>query len=327
MKPDERGQLLKRASIAGTILVFVVIVASSFLRLVQFGLGCEDWPACYGAAQTVPGVSTLAYASFIPWMRVLHRLAAGGIGMVALVVAVGVWGKPRRPATVLVAGAIVVFTLFLAFLGRSTSTLQLPAVTLGNVLGGMTMLGLFWWLRLECSTTRRNGTHALLFAGAFGLLLLALQFAVGTLVSANQASAACTGFPGCNMLAATGWDFAAFDPWRPAGRGDTVDAARQTLHMAHRWGAWIVLAYFGWLASLWWRRGIGRRALAAAALLLCVQFALGIAVVLLNVPLAVTVTHNGVSGLLLISLLTLVFHSRPADDAAVSAACQMVTSK
>lgn len=327
MTPDERRQLLERASIAGTILVFVVIVTSSFLRLVQFGVGCEDWPACYGAAQTVPGASSSAYAWFIPWMRVLHRLAAAGIGVLAIVVAFGAWGKPRRRAVTLVAAAIVGLTLFLAFLGRFATAPQLPAVTLGNVLGGMTMLGLFWWLSLECAIARRGGTHALLIAGIFGLLLLVLQFALGTLVSANQASAACTGFPGCSTAAAAGWDFAAFDPWRPASRGDPADAARQTLHMAHRWGAWSVLAYFGWLASLWWRRGISGRALAAAALLLCVQFALGIAVVLLDVPLAVTVAHNGVSGLLLVSLLTLVFHSRPADDAAVSSACQIATSK
>jgi cytochrome c oxidase assembly protein subunit 15 len=315
-----------RAAIAGTILVLVVIVTSSFLRLVQFGVGCEDWPSCYRVAQAAPGASLSPYARLTPWMRVLHRVAAAGIGVVVIVVAVGAWFKPRRPVVTLGAAALITLTLFLAVLGRMTTGSHLPAVTVGNVLGGMTMLGLFWWLWLEISAARRTGTPGIVLAGAFGLLMLALQFALGTLVSANQASAACTGFPGCNAVAAGAWDFAAFDPWRPPSPGDPSDAARQTLHMAHRWSAWLVLAYLGWLASLWWRRGIGGRTLAAAALLVCVQFGLGVAVVLGGVPLWVTVAHNGSAGLVLILLLTLVFHSRPAEDAAVSSACQTVTS-
>lgn len=329
MNANERQQLLARASAAGALLVLVVIVTSAFLRLVQFGVGCADWPACYGAAQLVPGTGSSAYARIVPWMRVMHRLAAAAVGVIALAVAVAAWSRPRRRVVVCVAAALLALTLFLAILGRATPGAQLPAVTLGNVLGGMAMLGLFWWLWLETSGLPCKGSPPLLLAGVFGLALLAVQFGLGTLVSANQASAACTNFPGCGAAAATaGWDFAAFDPWRLAGAGDAGKAARQTLHMAHRWGGWIALAYWGWLASLWWRRGVGERTLIAPALiLLCVQFGLGVAVVLLDVPLAVTVAHNGLAGVLLVVLLTLVFQSRPADEASVSAACQMVTSK
>jgi heme a synthase len=327
--PDERQRLLSRAALAGTILVFIVIVTSAFLRLVQFGVGCEDWPSCYGAAEPVAGAGASPYAKFSPWMRAAHRLAAAAVGVIALVAAVAAWLRPRRRAATIVAVALLALTLFLAVLGTATPGSRLPAVTLGNVLGGMTMLALFWWLRLETSTVRRTGAPAILLAGVFGLVLLALQFALGTLVSANHASAACAGFPGCNAAAPmTGRDFAAFDPWRLAGAGEAGDAARRTLHMAHRWGGWIVLAYLGGLALWWRRRGIGGRALiATATALLCAQFALGVAVVLFDVPLAVTVSHNGLAGLLLISLLSLVFQSRPADETGVSTACQIVTSK
>lgn len=329
MIADERQRLLARASVAGALLVLIVIVTSAFLRLVQFGVGCEDWPACYGAVQPVPDAGLSAYAKIVPWMRVAHRLAAAAVGVIALAVAVAAWGRPRHRAVIFVAAALLALTLFLAILGRATPGTQLPAVTLGNVLGGMAMLGLFWWLWLETSALPRGGSRPLLLAGVFGMVLLAVQFGLGTLVSANHASAACTDFPGCGATAATaGWDFAALDPWRLAGRGEAGEAARQTLHMAHRWGGGIVLAYCAGLASLWWRQGVGGRALiAAVVILLCIQFALGVAVVLLDVPLAVTVAHNGLAGVLLVAFLTLVFQSRPADEASVSAACQMVTSK
>lgn len=329
MSPGERQRLLARASAAGALLVLIVIVASAFLRLVQFGVGCADWPSCYAAAPPAPGADSSPYAMIVPWMRVAHRLAAAAVGVVVLAVTAATWSRPRRRTEILIAAALLALTLFLAVLGRATPGSQLPAVTLGNVLGGMAMLGLFWWLRLETTVLPRSGSPPLLLAGVFGLALLAVQFGLGTLVSVNHASAACPDFPGCGAAAATaGWDFAAFDPRRPAGSAGAGEAARQTLHMAHRWGGGIALAYFAWLASLWWRHGVGERArIAAAVTVLCVQFGLGVAVVLLDVPLTVTVAHNGLAGVLLVALLTLVFQSRPADDASVSAACQMVTSK
>jgi cytochrome c oxidase assembly protein subunit 15 len=329
MNANERRQLLARASAAGALLVLVVIVTSAFLRLVQFGVGCADWPACYGAVQLVPGAGSPAYAKIVLWMRVMHRLAAAAVGVIALAVAVAAWGRPRRRAVICVAAALLALTLFLAVLGRVTPSTQLPAVTLGNVLGGMAMLGLFWWLWLETSALPPRGSPPLLWASVLGLVLLAAQFGLGTLVSANHASAACPGFPGCGGVTTTaGWDYTAFDPWRLAAGGDAGEAARQTLHMAHRWMGWIVLAYSAGLARLWWRRRVGERKwIAAAVILLCIQFALGVAVVLLDVPLAITVAHNGLAGALLVTFLTLVFQSRPADEAIVSAACQMVTSK
>lgn len=328
MASDGRRQLLARASFAGAVLVLIVIVTSSFLRLVQFGVGCEDWPSCYGAAQFLPGAERSPYAALLPWMRAAHRLAAAAVGVAALAVAVAAWVRPRGRGAVFVSAALLALTLFLAVLGRATPGSQVPAVTLGNVLGGMAMLGLFWWLWLETSTVRRAGNPGLLLAGAIGIVLLALQFGLGTLVSANHASAACPDFPGCAAATATtAWDVAALDPWRHAG-GGTGDAARQTVHMAHRWGGWIAFAYLAWLASLWWRRGVGARLLISAAVaLLCVQFALGVGVVLFDVPLMVTIAHNGLAGALLTAFLTLVFQSRLADAASVSAACQMVISK
>lgn len=329
MNANERRQLLARASAAGALLVLIVIVTSAFLRLVQFGVGCADWPACYGAAQLVPGTGSSAYARIVPWMRVMHRLAAAAVGVIALAVAAAAWNRPQRRALVCVSAALLALTLFLAVLGRATPGAQLPAVTLGNVLGGMAMLGLFWWLWLETSALPRRGSPALLRAGVLGLVLLAVQFGLGTLVSANHASAACPGFPGCGGVTATaGRDYTAFDPWRAVARGEAGEAARQTLHMAHRWMGGIVLVYSAWLAGLWWRQGVGERKwIAALVILLCIQFALGVAVVLRDVPLAVTVAHNGLAGVLLVVFLTLVFQSRPADEASVSAACQMVTSK
>jgi len=119
----------------------------------------------------------------------------------------------RKRPVIYVSASLLALTLFLAVLGRATPGSQRPAVTLGNVLGGLTMLGLFWWLQLETSAPRHTGAPGLLPAGVLGMMLLAMQFSLGTLVSANHASVACTSFPGCNAVAATaGWEFAALDP-------------------------------------------------------------------------------------------------------------------
>lgn len=326
-RPERR--LLARASLAGAVLVFIVVVTSAFLRLVRSGVGCEDWPQCYGAPLAVAAASV---AKAVPWMQLMHLLAAAGVGVAALVTVALSLQKPRRRETAAAAALLGALTLFLAVLGRVAPGSQLPAVTLGNVLGGMALLALFWWLRLEgTAPARANASRGLALAAGIGLALLAAQIVLGTILSANFAARACAGVAECGVAPAE-WDFAAFNPWRapaaPSASG-AADLARRTLHMAHRWSGAAVAVYFLGLAAVLWRaRNVAGRGIAAAFIALPVaQIGLGIVLVRFEVPLAAAVAHSGASALLTAAAASALFYSRSAEAASVSAACQTVTSK
>lgn len=321
--------LLARVALAGAVLVFVVVVTSAFLRLVRAGVGCEDWPQCYGVPLTV---ATASVARLVPWTQVTHLFAAAGVGMLALVTLALALKKPRRREVAVAAALIGALTVFLAVLGRIMPGSLLPAVTLGNVLGGMTLFALFGWLRFDCAApSRASDCRVLSVAAGVGLALLAVQIALGTVLSANFAARACTGLAECGVAPAE-WNFAAFNPWRvPDAPSATAaaDTARRTLHMAHRWGGSLVALYFLGLAALLWRAraGTGRGVALALGALPVVQVGLGIMLVRLEVPLAAAVAHSGASALLALAATGALVHSRSAEAAGVSAACQTVTSK
>ncbi len=331
----ERGtQLLRRFATAGVVLVFAVIVASAYLRLTQSGLGCADWPACYGAAPSLAN-PVAEPPLLIGVIRVTHRISAAAVGFVVIVITVVCFGAARRSfKRRLVAGLLLGLTLFLALLGTATPGAQLPAVTLGNLLGGMALLGLFWWLRHE-GVSAPPAPRAPVPAPWtwFGLALLAVQIALGGLVSARFAALACTTFPDCN---GAWWPpqatLALLDPSRVPDALPAValiaDPARQALHMTHRFGALIVFGYWAALAAIALR---SRRASASrvvlTAVLLAIQIALGAFAVLLELPLVLAIAHNALAALVILAAVSAVFQSRPADAASVSAACQIVTSK
>lgn len=332
--PLSPSTLLRRCTAAGVVLVFAVIVASAYLRLAQAGLGCADWPACYGATARLAGPGE-EQSWLIHAMRLTHRIAAAGVGFVVIAIAVLCFGAARRHfGRMLIAGALVAFTIFLALLGRATPGAQLPAVTLGNLLGGMMMLGLMEWLRLHAAAVPRVPSHGghgpWIWVGA---ALIAAQIALGALLSANYATPSCATFPDCH---GQWWPsqaaVAMLDPWRvPEALPAAIliaDPARQGLHLMHRMGAFIVLIYWMTLAAITLRnRSNGASAVALTGAVLIVQFAAGIATVLFELPLAMAVAHNALAALLVLATANAAFQSRSAEEASVSASCQMVTSK
>lgn len=302
-------------------LVFVVIVASAYLRLTQAGLGCADWPACYGAATA----ETDPLASLV---RGTHRIAASAVGFLVVLIAVVCWSLGRQwPAQAVVATLLAVLAVLLALLGRATTGTHLPAITLGNLLGGMTMLGLLWWLRLQVTVTaipRKADPVVVLWAG-LGLVLLVAQISLGALMSAHYALTSCATFPDCNgAWWPRDWPLAAFDPWRDASPPSVTalapDPGREALHMAHRFGAAGVAVYLIGLALVLLRRG-GRMAVWSRRLIAVIvaQLALGVAVLLLHPPLAAAIAHNATAALLLLVLVAVIFQSRSAEVASVSA--------
>ncbi|MCC7487398.1 MAG: COX15/CtaA family protein [Burkholderiales bacterium] len=326
---DDRRRPISLAALGGAALTFVVVVTSAFLRLTRAGLGCDDWPRCYGVPFTFPVVPVSPGVRF---MQALHLLAAAGVAVLALATVALSLARPRRRATVVAAALAGALTLFLASIGRVTPGSLLPAVTLANVLGGMTLVAVFGWIALgERAAPGGAGPRRLAAAAAIALALLGAQIALGTLLSANFAARACAGIAECGLSPAE-WNFAAFNPLtrpQPPAADAAADLPRRTLHMAHRWAGVLTAAWFLALAALMLRAGgVRLRALALAlAGLPALQVILGLALVRFEVPLAAAVVHSGTSALLALAAVGALHHSRPAEAASVSAACQTVTSK
>jgi cytochrome c oxidase assembly protein subunit 15 len=306
-----RLQLLRRFATACTLLVLAVTSLSAYLRLDKAGLGCTDWPACYGAALRAAQAGTAPAPAddrpVIAAARGAHRLAA--VGALALVVAMGVLcvGRaPRLPAEGLQCAGLLLLTIALAVLGRISADVRAPAVTLGNLLGGLAMLALCARLGVAGSPP----AHARRSAGGNGLrtgaaLLLALVFAqaaLGTLASASFAGLGCTGLADCVQGAAV-VDAATLNPWRepriaPGGGAAEPGALVQLLHRA---GAAAVALGAAAFAVLAWRRRRPATA-AAAAGLVAVEIGLGLAQVGAGLPIGLALLHNVVAALLVVLL-------------------------
>lgn len=343
-QPDYAGEdrLLATATLVALVLVFAVIVASAYLRLEQSGLGCAGWPACYGSQLAAPADAARQpvqeQSLVVVLVRFTHRMAAAGIGLLIMIIAI-LCIRARRdwPAGLAIAVALVVLLLFLALLGRLTQGTRLPAVTLGNLIGGMTMLALLWWLRLQCRgsgrvTSSRRDVRLAIWSWIC-LCALVLQIGLGALVSAVHAAASCVNLTDCHgILGSEHWTYDAFNPWRevfaPVDGAWQADHARQALQMGHRIGGLATAACLSLLARLLFLRGGACTALGLIFLvLLLLQILLGVAAVVFQPVLLLVLLHNVTAALLVLAVVSAIHHSRPAEAAEVSSACQMMTSK
>lgn len=288
------------------VLMAVVVLLSAHMRLSGAGLGCADWPECYG--RTLAGLAPPRPG----WINITHRIAASIMGFAALAIIALAWYR-RRTAPEDFPLALVLFglTAFLAALGKWTHDARLPAVALGNLLGGLGMLSLLWRLHLgyspqHAAPSRLRGPVLL------GVVLLVAQIALGGMVSANFAASSCASLSGCD-----GWlhraSLANFNPFHMlnVAQGDNFlpGDAQQTLHMTHRIVALLVFCYLTWLGTRllrekMWRSGI----LLIAALVL--QIALGISAVMGSLPLFLVLLHNATAAFLLLVLVTLHYWTR-----------------
>ncbi len=305
-------RLLSRTALAAACLVLVVVSSSAYLRLSQSGLGCEDWPRCYGRSdmQDLPGQPAPQTRALV---RVAHRVAAMIVFVLNLFVAFLCWkSQPKATGLRLAAIALVALTIFLAVLGRLTRVVVLPAVTMGNLLGGLAMLALLWWVWLGSGPLRerREARPPLAAWARVGLALLALQIVLGALVTAHYAALGCAGFPSCGGAWWPGeivWS--EVNPFRAAPRSANgeivISASAAPLQMLHRFGAAAVAAAAGALGAsllLMTRRSrlLGLSLLATVS----AQAALGIAAVSTELPLITTWAHNGMTAILLVVLLS-----------------------
>lgn len=316
---------MRALAIASLLFVLALVSVSAYLRLDNSGIGCADWPACYGLiggpADEAPTVGStyerLALEAREPmsWATPAHRLIASILGL--LVVGMALLSLRQRSDRLL-SFALLSLTVFLAWLGIYSGGLHSPAVVMGNLGGGFAMLGLLGWLvfrnpRPVASASRltRNWVVA-------ALLLLCLQIALGGLTSANFAASACQTVPDCHgswLPGGTLWT--AFDLTRQHEIGPTGfalgGAERADIHKLHRLLAVVTLltALVAGIVAL--RAGLLAGAV-TVLILVTAEFSVGVAAIVTDLPIGVAVAHNWLAAILLLSLLRLLALSRNRQE-------------
>jgi cytochrome c oxidase assembly protein subunit 15 len=305
-------------------LAFFVVVLGAFVRLNDAGLGCPDWPGCYGdlspahAAERIAqeeranpyGPVTMAKA----WKEMVHRYVAAGLGSLIIGLAIAAWrGRASWGRSPWLPTLIVGVVMLQGAFGAWTVTLGLwPIIVTGHLVGGLLTLSLLWWVALDSASRRaaltRDLTSTLRPLAIACALVVVTQILLGGWVSTNYAALACPDFPTCLGAWVPDTNFGdAFQLSRRLGltvSGEPLPAdALSTIHWAHRAFA---LAVVGTVAMLGWRarrtpelRGIGNSLL----VLLATQVTLGVSNVMLALPLLVAVAHNGGAALLLLGVL------------------------
>ena len=326
---DTRGRLAALTALT-LFLTFDLIVFGAFTRLSDSGLGCPDWPGCYGAAsplgahQDIQAAQAAAPSGPVTyskaWIEMIHRYLAMTVGVLILVMAAVAWVERRRlPFSPWWPTLTLVWVLVQGLFGKYTVTLKLyPAIVTLHLLGGMLLLVLlarqhaaFSQRPLALASPLRRGAQV-------GALLLACQISLGGWVSTNYAVLACTGFPTCRGQWWPEMDWAGgFTLLRGLGevgaRGAIGLPALVAIHMAHRLFAVVLVMALGWLAWRLWRvpksgadSASQRRFGAVLAGLLLAQVVSGLSNVVLGWPLIAALGHSaGAAGLVLVLSLLL----------------------
>jgi cytochrome c oxidase assembly protein subunit 15 len=294
---------MKPLALVCVVLTFVVVVVGAYVRLSDAGLGCPDWPLCYGRA--IPDATEDARA----WKEMGHRYLAGTLGLLIFVLVFAAWRIRQSPWLATAIGALVVLQ---ATLGKWTVTMLLkPAIVVAHLLGGMALLALLTWFLLgRFVHTPAPESRALRSGAATALLILSIQILLGGWVSANYAGLACPDLPLCLGQAVPPMDFAnAFHVLRELGRTDAGEllpqAALTAIHWSHRVFAIAVVAVVGLVAlkSFTFLKSLAM----VIAFLLVLQFVLGVANVAFSLPLGLAAAHNAGAAALVVALVVLNF--------------------
>lgn len=307
-------------------LAFIVVQLGALTRLKDAGLGCPDWPGCYGKL-TLPNKSIqlmngpysgqmLIPEKALPEM--IHRYAAATLVILCFAGIVLIIYKYKLPQQPIWIASSLLFLLFLqGLLGKWTVTLRLhPLVVMSHLLGGLALLSLLWLLILRLNPLfmrQSSGEHKLRSWTTLGLLLIVIQIGLGGWTSANYAAFVCPDFPQCQGQWWPTMNFSeGFNLWLNTNityeGGILSQTARAAIQMSHRMMAVITSIYLGLLVYKLFMitknnflRGLGILLL----FLLGLQIGLGTLNVLWMLPLPIAMAHNAVAALLLLTILTL----------------------
>ena len=313
----------KRLTFYATLLALVVVSFGAYTRLTDSGLGCPDWPGCYGTLSVPESIDQIEKAQAVypdspveiekAWIEMIHRYIAGILGIMILVIAfMSIRLREQINYSLKWPFFLLGLVIFQAALGMWTVTLLLkPAVVTSHLLGGMTVLGILTFLM-----HRNYGTHRENFVSnkyerkiiRFSLVLLFIQIALGGWTSTNYAALACTDYPTCHGSLVPEMDFYnAFTIFRELGVtsiGEPLSLeALHAIQWVHRIGAIVLLVYLLFVAYIlkvnqgfnMWRNVL--------ILVISLQFIIGIANLLLHLPIVLATLHNLGAALLVVILV------------------------
>lgn len=326
---------LRRLALLGMLLCLVVIVLGAWVRLTDAGLGCPDWPGCYGhvtpaGAEKVEGkIESYSpgweYDSGKAWREMIHRYAATTLGfIIVLITAIAIAYRREKPVSVTYAVTLLVTVVLQGILGAFTVWwLVKPLIVVLHLTGGLTTLSLLTWLWLrmrrvtavvepQAGATKIAALNGARRAGIIAVVVVAVQIILGGWTSSNYAAVACPDLPTCQgQWIPKNMDYAdAFVIWRGLDinyEGGVLDhPARVAIHFTHR--AWALVATLAvlWAAWLAWRNAptaLVRHGAIWAVGALSLQWLIALLMILKAFPLSLATGHNAGAALLLMSLL------------------------
>ena len=330
--PDQRKPSF-RLALFGTCFALAVIMLGAFTRLVDAGLGCPDWPGCYGHVLWPNEAHEIAAANTAyphapveldkTWPEMVHRYLASTLGVIAIALVVLAWRNRGPGQPIKLPLFLLGFVILQGLFGMWTVTLKLwPQVVTAHLLGGFTTISLLWilTLRLNARHWQPDGeTRARLsryrFHAVAALVVVIAQIALGGWTTSNYAAVACPDLPTCQAQWLPHMDFAqGFNLFQHVGPnylgGTMTNEARVAIHMSHRVGAVVTLLVVGLLSLRLLRDSYpgARRLGALIGAVLALQICLGLGNILLQFPVWVATAHNVVGALLLLSVISLNYY-------------------
>ncbi|MDB5755595.1 MAG: cytochrome oxidase subunit [Massilia sp.] len=325
-------------------LTFDLIVFGGFTRLTDSGLGCPDWPGCYGLANPFLAHEQITAAEALmphgpvtvvkAWIEMIHRYLAMGIGVLIMILMAKAWLQWRRAKNAAFAPALptalFLFVCLQGAFGAWTVTMKLqPVIVTIHLLLGMGLLALLTWMggredylvKPQQRGTNPAGLRGVRALALLSAVLLLVQIALGGWVSTNYATLACGDFPLCGGQVVPTMDFEhGFHLWRELGKtaaGHYLPfSALVAIHWVHRNFALAVVICLGLTAWRAWRHPALRPTARAIVIVLAAQAATGIATVFFSFPLTIAVLHNAGAALLVLLVTMLNYRTKHQLDMA-----------
>lgn len=333
---------IRALTLVTLFLTFDLVLFGAFTRLTDSGLGCPDWPGCYGQATPLGAHGEIAAAQAdMPsgpvthskaWIEMVHRYLATGVGVLIVVLTVSAWlirkkSKPEITLNPWWPTVTLVWVCIQGAFGALTVTMKLfPAIVSLHLLGGYVLLALLAWQAAQAWHRDSGNLPAGVSIGLrrsvwLALVMLLAQAASGAWVSTNYAVLACTEFPQCQG----GWwpamDFAqGFELWRSLGLGSQGEPisfqALTAIHFAHRLLAGFTILVLGAVVLRLWNTKVLHRATRLLAALLALQVITGVSNVVLGWPLLAAVLHTGGAGAMLAVLVWMLAITQHTNEVA-----------